>query len=166
MQSPDEWLDTVRQCQYLPEHEIKRLCEMVRCPSFIVNFITAPVDHRNLPVLRACFQTQVKELLMEESNVQPVQSPVTVCGDIHGQFYDLMELFRIGGDAPETSYIFMVSRGRFIQRPNFKSKGSRCGSQTLPRKLQVDVEQKYQKCDVAKHSNSTHPNPDKEISCI
>ena len=27
----------------------------------------------------------VCDLLLEESNVQPVQTPVTVCGDIHGQ---------------------------------------------------------------------------------
>jgi serine/threonine-protein phosphatase 6 catalytic subunit len=51
---------------------------------------------------------QVKEVLVEESNVQPVNSPVTVCGDIHGQFHDLMKLFATGGHVPDTNYIFMV----------------------------------------------------------
>lgn len=32
---------------------------------------------------------QAREVLMEESNVQPVRCPVTVCGDIHGQFVRL-----------------------------------------------------------------------------
>ncbi|KAI4816244.1 hypothetical protein KUCAC02_008577, partial [Chaenocephalus aceratus] len=49
----------------------------------------------------------VCDLLLEESNVQPVSTPVTVCGDIHGQFYDLCELFRTGGQVPDTNYIFM-----------------------------------------------------------
>lgn len=34
----------------------------------------------------------VCDLLLEESNVQPVSTPVTVCGDIHGQV-DLPHIF-------------------------------------------------------------------------
>ena len=51
---------------------------------------------------------RVRTILMEESNIQPVSTPVTICGDIHGQFWDLVELLRKGGMVPGTSYIFMV----------------------------------------------------------
>ena len=57
----------------------------------------------------------MKEILIEESNLVKIRSPVTICGDIHGQFDDLMELFKIGGDCPEINYIFLgdfVDRGR------------------------------------------------------
>jgi len=56
---------------------------------------------------------KVKEILVEESNVQPVAAPVTICGDIHGQFYDLLELFKIAGEVPMTNYVFI---GDFVDR--------------------------------------------------
>lgn len=79
----DRWIEKVKRCEYLTEIELKQLCDTV------------------------------KEILIEESNVQPVNSPVVVCGDIHGQFFDLLELFRQGGEIPFTRYVFM---GDFVDR--------------------------------------------------
>nr|POE45876.1 serine/threonine-protein phosphatase pp2a catalytic subunit [Quercus suber] len=50
---------------------------------------------------------QARAILVEEWNVQPVKCPVIVCDDIHSQFYDLIKLFQIGGNAPDTNYLFM-----------------------------------------------------------
>lgn len=60
--------------------------------------------------------SKIKELLIKESNVIHIKAPVTVVGDIHGQFYDLLEIFRIGGYCPDTNYLFLgdyVDRGLF-----------------------------------------------------
>jgi serine/threonine-protein phosphatase 2A catalytic subunit len=79
----DEQIEKLMKCQPLPEEAVKALCE------------------------------KAKEILVQESNVQPVRCPVTVCGDIHGQFLDLLELFRIGGNSPDTNYLFM---GDYVDR--------------------------------------------------
>ena len=81
--SLDEQIEQLRKCQYITEIEVKLLCE------------------------------KVKELFIEESNVQCIDAPITVCGDIHGQFDDLTELFNKGGKCPETNYLFM---GDFVDR--------------------------------------------------
>ena len=79
----DRQIEQLKKCEIIKENEVKALCSKAR------------------------------EILAEESNVQKVDSPVTICGDIHGQFYDLKELFRVGGDVPETNYLFL---GDFVDR--------------------------------------------------
>jgi serine/threonine-protein phosphatase 2A catalytic subunit len=79
----DGYIDGLMQCKPLAEDDVKALCE------------------------------KAKEILSSESSVVSVPVPVTICGDVHGQFYDLMELFRIGGELPETNYLFM---GDYVDR--------------------------------------------------
>ncbi|GAP86918.1 putative protein phosphatase [Rosellinia necatrix] len=83
MSDLDKAIAQLRACRPIPEAQVREVCHKAR------------------------------ELLIEEANVVTVAAPVTICGDIHGQFHDLMELFRVGGDPPDTNYLFM---GDFVDR--------------------------------------------------
>ncbi len=55
----------------------------------------------------------VMEIMICEPNIRFVDSPVNVVGDLHGQFSDLVTVFKISGVPGESSYVFM---GDYVDR--------------------------------------------------
>lgn len=78
-----QWLEMAKKCQYLPEADMKKLCEIV------------------------------KELLMEESNIQPVSTPVTICGDIHGKQSLYLGIIAYGKANSMIYWNFLEWEGKF-----------------------------------------------------
>jgi diadenosine tetraphosphatase ApaH/serine/threonine PP2A family protein phosphatase len=59
---------------------------------------------------------KLRELLYLEPNVLELTSPITVCGDTHGQLYDVFELFACAGSKDSDTFLFLgdyVDRGHY-----------------------------------------------------
>lgn len=68
------------------------------------------------PISELCVEElcdKCREIICKEGNIINLRTPVTICGDIHGQFWDLLELFKKGQRPPDTTYIFL---GDYVDR--------------------------------------------------
>jgi len=59
--------------------------------------------------------TQAREVFLSQSALLELAAPLKICGDVHGQYHDLLRIFEYGGFPPESNYIFLgdyVDRGK------------------------------------------------------
>jgi len=60
--------------------------------------------------------SKAQRIFEAEPNLLKLNDPITVVGDIHGQYYDLLKLLEVGGTPGEIQYVFL---GDYVDRGSF-----------------------------------------------
>ena len=54
-----------------------------------------------------------KQIIRNQPILLELEAPLNVCGDVHGQYFDLLRMFEFGGYPPEANYLFL---GDYVDR--------------------------------------------------
>ena len=61
-----------------------------------------PVEITAQDATKLC--NEAREIFMQQPMLLELGAPIKICGDVHGQYTDLLRLFEYGGFPPEVNY--------------------------------------------------------------
>ncbi|XP_076274485.1 serine/threonine-protein phosphatase PP1-gamma catalytic subunit B-like [Rhynchophorus ferrugineus] len=92
---------------------VDHIIQKLTCPEVLKSKKMKMVDFPEYEIRALC--TKAMDILMKQPMLLELEAPIKVAGDIHGQFMDLLKLFKFGGFPPEANYLFLgdyVDRGK------------------------------------------------------
>lgn len=79
----------------------------------VVNKANKMVNLAEKEIIYICKEAQA--IFEKQPVLLEIKAPVKICGDIHGQYSDLLQIFECGGYPPSSNYLFLgdyVDRGK------------------------------------------------------
>ena len=103
--------NNMNQNQKLPEYDVDEIINKLLQSRKYKPGYKVQLDENEIKWL--CYKS--RDIFMSQPILLELEAPINICGDIHGQYYDMLRLFEYGGYPPESNYLFLgdyVDRGQ------------------------------------------------------